>query len=335
MIGGKRRGIFGVHGRLRRMICGALAAALLAAACVAEPELRPENIRATAEYLCNEISCRPAGSVAERSACDHLALQLEALGFSQADGTLLRSAFDGLQGMRSENLTAICNGGRDELPLVSIVAHYDSVATSPGARDNAAAVGILLELARVLGREAALPCEIRMVFLGSEENGYHGAKAYVQSLTDQDRARHIAAFNMDISAASPSDAAEPVIFILGGHLPDGRYADAEFLPACTNSVADAAARAWAAAHGERPRIFVYGESDHIRFHEAELEAVNLCMRRLEDGLPRLPESYHQMHDLPEELDYDAAAQLGACILDAIALLCAPSEVDGTESHSGT
>lgn len=187
----------------------------------------------------------------------------------------------------------------------------------------------------MLGREAALPCEIRMVFLGSEENGYHGAKAYVQSLTDQDRARHIAAFNMDISAASPSDAAEPVIFILGGHLPDGRYADAEFLPACTNSVADAAAQAWAAAHGEKLPIFVYGESDHIRFHEAELEAVNLCMRRLEDGLPRLPESYHQMHDLPEELDYDAAAQLGACILDAIALLCAPSEVDGTESSSGT
>ena len=86
-------------------------------------------------------------------------------------------------------------------------------------------------------------------------------------------------------------------------------------------MAEAVARAWKAAHGEAPRIFVYGQSDHVRFHEAELEAVNLCMRRLEDGLPCLPESYHQPWDLPEELDYGMAAQLGACILDAIELLC--------------
>lgn len=312
---------------LRRMLGGALAAALLATApaCATEA-LRPEGIRAAAEYLCGEIGCRPAGSAAERSACDYLFLQLKELGFSEADGTLVRSAFAGLKGAQSENLLASCNGGRDDLPLVSIVAHYDSVATSPGARDNAAAVGVLLEIARSLGRtQTDLPCEVRMVFLGSEENGYHGAKAYVQSLTAQDRARHIAAFNMDISAASPSDDAEPVIFILGGRLPDGRYADAEFLPLCTNSVAEAAAQAWASAHGASPRIFVYGESDHIRFHEAELEAVNLCVRHLEDGLPRLPESYHQPSDLPEELDYGAAAQLGACILDAIALLCAPAQ----------
>lgn len=281
-----------------------------------------DGIQATAEYLCGEIGPRPAGTDAERAACDWLQLRLEDVGFCEAEGTLLRCAFAAPQGIESENLVAICNAGRTDLPLISIVAHYDSVNASPGARDNAAAVGILLELARALGPEAAqLPCEIRMVFLGSEENGYHGAGAYVQSLSELDRARHLAAFNMDISAASPEDGAEPVIYILGGFQADGRYMDAELLPECTNRVAQAAARAWEAAHGQVPKLFVYGQSDHVRFHEAKLEAVNLCWRRIEDGLPCLPASYHQSTDVPADLDWEAAAQAGACILDAIGLLC--------------
>ncbi len=317
-----RGGRASIHRRTICLLAALLALALPLSGSAAEFALRADGIRATVKYLCDEVGPRPAGTDAERAACDWLRLRLEDIGFCEAEGTLRRCAFAAPQEIESENLVAICNAGRTDLPLISIVAHYDSVDASPGARDNAAAVGILLELARALGPEAAqLPCEIRMAFLGSEENGYHGAGAYVQSLSEQDRARHLAAFNMDISAASPEDGAEPVIYILGGFQADGRYMDAEFLPECTNRVAQAAARAWEAAHGQAPKLFVYGQSDHVRFHEAKLEAVNLCWRRIEDGLPCLPASYHQPTDVPADLDWEAASQTGACILDAIDLLC--------------
>ena len=286
---------------------------------LAEPDLSAQNIQATVEWLTEEIGIREAGTPMERAACDGLAKQLSEMGFSEADGTLERSAFEGLKGVQSENLMAVCNGKRTEGPLISIVAHYDSVATSPGARDNAAAVGILLEIARLLGTEQPeLSCEVRMVFLGSEENGYHGAHAYVQSLSEADRARHLAAFNMDISAASEADNASLVVNMLGAKLPDGRYMDAEFLPDLSNAPARAIAAASEALYGQAlGGVFCYGESDHVRFHEAGLEAVNVCWRRVEDGLPRLPESYHQMTDTAEDLDYDTALMTGRCLLAAV------------------
>ena len=64
-----------------------------------------------------------------------------------------------------------------------LMAHYDTVPTSPGAVDNAAAVGVLLELARVL---AASPPPIRviLVFTANEEIGLVGAEALAARIGD-------------------------------------------------------------------------------------------------------------------------------------------------------
>lgn len=57
-----------------------------------------------------------------------------------------------------------------------VMAHYDTVAGSPGAVDNAAAVGVLLELARVLSAQgSALP--VMLAFTANEEIGLVGAEA--------------------------------------------------------------------------------------------------------------------------------------------------------------
>ena len=290
-------------------------------------DLSAENIRVYTEYLCSEIGIRETGSPEERAAADWLESHLTDMGFSAVDDSLVRTEFQGLKEQRSENIVAICNAD-SEGPLFSIVAHYDSVATSPGARDNAAAVGILLEIARALGPSCpSLPCEVRMAFLGSEENGYHGARAYVDSLSEADRARHRAAFNMDICVASPGDDAQLAVNLLGGMLPDGRYVDADFLPEIQNTVSLAVAEACQELYGvPLGGVFYYGESDHVPFHDAGLEAANVCWRRIEDGAPRLPESYHRMSDVPDGLDYDTAVTAGRCILRAVEILAA--EVDG-------
>jgi hypothetical protein len=64
-----------------------------------------------------------------------------------------------------------------------VMAHYDSVPLSPGACDNAAAVAILLELARVLKAE---PPErpVILAFTAAEEVGLAGAEALAAKLGD-------------------------------------------------------------------------------------------------------------------------------------------------------
>ena len=286
----------------------------------AEACLDAERIAADTVYLCEQIGVREAGTEAERQTCDWLEGRLTALGFSQEDGTLRRVAFQSIQEKTSENLIAVCNAG-SQGPLFTIVAHYDSVATSPGARDNAAAVGILLDITRLLGTKyPALPCEIQLAFVGSEENGYHGARAYVAGLSEAEKARHQGAFVMDISAASPADNAVLVTTMLCGRLPDGRYMAAERLPEMENSVTRAVSQACLALSGVSAPSFYRGESDHQPFHDAGLEAANVCWRRVEEGWPWLPDSYHQMTDTPQELDYQTAVLTGQCILRAIELL---------------
>ncbi|HTL34667.1 MAG TPA: M20/M25/M40 family metallo-hydrolase [Kofleriaceae bacterium] len=62
-----------------------------------------------------------------------------------------------------------------------VMAHYDSVARSPGACDNAAAVGVLLEVARVL--KAQPPDRpVILAFTAAEEVGLVGAEALANKL---------------------------------------------------------------------------------------------------------------------------------------------------------
>ena len=78
-----------------------------------------------------------------------------------------------------ENYTVDVGEGDRTLVLI---AHHDAVPGSPGANDNAAAVGILLSL---LSRAAALVprgARVRFLFPACEELGYLGTRAYVRDL---------------------------------------------------------------------------------------------------------------------------------------------------------
>ncbi|MBA3394299.1 MAG: M20/M25/M40 family metallo-hydrolase [Deltaproteobacteria bacterium] len=65
-----------------------------------------------------------------------------------------------------------------------VMAHYDTVRGSPGAIDNAAAVGVLLELARTLATTPpATP--VIIAFTANEEIGLVGAEALAAQLGDE------------------------------------------------------------------------------------------------------------------------------------------------------
>jgi aminopeptidase YwaD len=89
-----------------------------------------------------------------------------------------KHAFQTFEG-RGENY-AVDVGSGDR--ILVLIAHHDAVPGSPGANDNAAAVGILLHL---IERAAALvppSLRVRFLFPACEELGYLGARAYVREV---------------------------------------------------------------------------------------------------------------------------------------------------------
>jgi Zn-dependent M28 family amino/carboxypeptidase len=88
---------------------------------------------------------RPFGSPEHQQAKAYIRAQLEQAGFE-----VQAAAYDEA-GFQFENLITRSWPADDRLPLLVVGAHFDSVAGSPGADDNASAVAALLELARWLG----------------------------------------------------------------------------------------------------------------------------------------------------------------------------------------
>jgi hypothetical protein len=64
--------------------------------------------------------------------------------------------------------------------VLVLCAHHDAVPGSPGANDNAAAVGILLHLIPRLPARVPPGWRVRLLFTAAEEIDYLGARAYVE-----------------------------------------------------------------------------------------------------------------------------------------------------------
>jgi Zn-dependent M28 family amino/carboxypeptidase len=66
--------------------------------------------------------------------------------------------------------------------VLALCAHHDAVPGSPGANDNAAAVGILLHLIPALDGLLPRGWRVRFLFTAAEELDYLGARAYVEDM---------------------------------------------------------------------------------------------------------------------------------------------------------
>jgi len=69
--------------------------------------------------------------------------------------------------------------GTDSGKAILVVGHYDTVATSPGASDDGAAVSSMLETLRALRAGPPLKNDVIFLFTDGEERGLLGAKAFV------------------------------------------------------------------------------------------------------------------------------------------------------------
>lgn len=118
---------------------------------------------------------RPGASAAGVAAADYVDGQLAALGFT----VQRQQASDGASTM--PNVFADMAGTACPEKLFVVGAHYDSVAPSPGADDDASGVAGMLEAARVLAG-TPLPVSVRFAGFALEETGLHGSRVMATSL---------------------------------------------------------------------------------------------------------------------------------------------------------
>ena len=98
-----------------------------------------------------------------QQAAEYIRAQLKKLGYSMSE-----HCFDD-HGRRFANVIATRTGTRHPERRVIVLAHFDTVSTSPGADDNASGVAVLLELATVLSR-LSFESSVQFVGVNLEEN---------------------------------------------------------------------------------------------------------------------------------------------------------------------
>ena len=193
-------------------------------------------------YLVDGIGARTLGTEADRLARAYLADQFERAGMIREDGTLLESACL-VNGVEAVSLIGRMPAVNADARIVTVCAHYDS--HTPGARDNASGVAAMLTLMSHFSALAPFPdTELRFIAFAAEEVGQLGSRAYVEGLTQDERQRSLAVFNIDILAvdvwdtetAFSSNKPQSALFESGLHASSASISRGKVGQTCARSV---------------------------------------------------------------------------------------------------
>jgi len=129
-----------------------------------------------------EYGPRPAGDMrATHHAVNYIKAQLVSFGYQPFEESPDLTAAQNQAGAGFVNIIAEFSGSRTPPGILELGAHYDTVATSPGADDNASGVAAVLEIARVLSQATMKPT-VRFCFFALEEDGRDGSRYHVQQI---------------------------------------------------------------------------------------------------------------------------------------------------------
>jgi hypothetical protein len=125
----------------------------------------------------------PIGSIANSRVRDYIVAQLSSQGLKpEVQNSVSTTAWDiggaPYSAGTIQNVIARLPGTNSTGALL-LMAHYDSVATGPGASDNASGVATLLETLRALRGGSSLRNDVIFAFTDGEEDGGLGAQAFV------------------------------------------------------------------------------------------------------------------------------------------------------------
>jgi hypothetical protein len=190
-----------------------------------------------------------------------------------------------------QNVMARLQGTNNRGTLL-LVAHYDSVATGPGAADNGSGVVTLLETLRALGSGAPLGNDVVAVFTDGEEDGGLGAQAFVD---EHPWARDASLALVVDSGGSCGPAAITVNSEHNGWLVRG-FAKALGQPLAASISDELRALAGGVANG-----------DHSPLYQKGIRVLSL-------GFDGCQATYHTMLDAPGYLDARSLQDLGNYLL---------------------
>jgi hypothetical protein len=281
----------------------ALAIAILLAACsTSEPGVGVDVDRVMTHVRELAKAPRPRDSERSRDAADYIVAQLHGIPVERmAVGSVDLPAIE-VMGRRYREAHRVVTTDPNLIvrfgppgKALLIMAHYDTVARSPGAIDNAAAVGTLIELARIFA--SSPPREpVMLVFTASEEIGLVGAEALAAKRGDQIDF----AIALDLIGGSGALALNGASDLVGN-------SELAWL-------ADAADRAGVVvraplAHRVISRWWPQAErSDHGPFTRRGIRAVHLYHRGHDGNWIDL--AYHSERDVPARVQRERVAELG-------------------------
>lgn len=93
------------------------------------------------------------------------------------------------------NIFAERTGTDKKAGAILVAAHFDTVAASPGADDNASGVAVVLEVARLLNSYST-PRTLQLAFFDQEETGLLGSKAFISKKTRLKNLRGVIVMDM-------------------------------------------------------------------------------------------------------------------------------------------
>jgi hypothetical protein len=254
--------------------------------------------RVTQEFVTGNPR-RVLGSIESRQSTAYLHDYLEKFGYQVS-----YSHFDAQIGKRKEvgrNILAFKQGQTGE--IIVLVAHYDTARTTvQGAMENGAAVGVLLELARILASKPTRR-SILLAFSDGEEWGMLGTQELATAYPQRDRI--IAALSLD--HVSVGDLAA-VCFQATGQTQG-------FSPPWLRQIAAQAARASdlpvLAPSGLREhfeRALLISLADHGPFLKEGIPAINLGSKSTDRRFEKAV--YHSPEDKIDNLKLSSFEQYG-------------------------
>jgi peptidase M28-like protein len=274
-----------------------------------ESEIR-DRLSSDVNYLSvtiGERSMERAGSL--QSTAAYIRDGLERAGYSASDLP------NPVGGQPVSNLEAILVGSEPSQGSVVVGAHYDSVAGTVGANDNATGVAATLELARLM-KESHPRKTVRFVFFVNEEPPYF----QTESMGSLAYARHLRRENVPVSAMISletigfySDAAGSQKYppVLSLFYPDrGNFIGFVGNPESRNLVRRSIRKfrestpfpsEGVAAPADWPGV---GWSDHWSFWQEHYPAIMIT----DTAVFRYP-YYHTAHDTFDKVDFDKAARV--------------------------
>lgn len=171
--------------------CGQAASAVMPSRDAAETD--PGSLAlATMGQFSKVVGPRPADSWGEIHGREFIVADLQRYGYSPVIQEFI--AGERTDRVHSANVIAVKEGASPRTLVLG--AHYDTVAGSRGACDNASGVGVLLEMAGRLA-EVDTPYTIAFVAFGAEEEGLYGSLHYLKALQPQDRRNTVGMVNLD------------------------------------------------------------------------------------------------------------------------------------------